>query len=316
MEQITKKQHYVQRAYLRSWAKNEKIWAYRKQASKIYPSDLMGVGQERYFYELEDLSDQEMDFLKKYIELKVPSDLQGINSDFHLMFNSHVEIRKKMEHKNLPENEISFLESEIEIIKKMNMEKAHGIMENLGSSLLNAREKKDFNFLNESEKLFEAMMYICFQYFRTRKMKNIMIKSFASEDHSITSKVWPQMSFILSTILAKSLSLDEKIKIYFLNNPSDVDFITGDQPIFNLVGDDLDSEGFAKNLELYYPLSPKVAMLIQFSNEPKEKIIYKNLITSEIQFYNSKLFEIAEDFIYSNSEDNLNAIKMGSQLNS
>ncbi|QQT55343.1 DUF4238 domain-containing protein [Sphingobacterium multivorum] len=196
------------------------------------------------------------------------------------------------------------------------MEKAHEIIENLGRFLLNARDKKDVDFLNESEKFFEAMMYICFQYFRTRKIKNIMMEAFATVEHFITSRVWPQMTFILSTVLAKSLSLDKNLRIYFLNNSSDVNFITGDQPIFNLLGDDLDSESFAKNLELYYPLSPKVAMLIKVSSEPKEMIIYKNLKTSEVLIYNSKLFEIAEDFIYSNSEDNLKDYKQGFQQKS
>lgn len=43
------KQHYVQRAYLKSWSNNEKIWAFRKETNKIYPSDLMGGGTGEIF---------------------------------------------------------------------------------------------------------------------------------------------------------------------------------------------------------------------------------------------------------------------------
>lgn len=50
--------------------------------------------------------------------MKVPPVLKGINNDFLIMFNSHVEIKKRMEHKKLSENVRSYLESEIVLMRR------------------------------------------------------------------------------------------------------------------------------------------------------------------------------------------------------
>jgi hypothetical protein len=59
---VVKRQHYVWRAYLRPWAKNERIWTNFKQLNKIQQPSLMGVAQEKYFYKLVDFTDSEEAF--------------------------------------------------------------------------------------------------------------------------------------------------------------------------------------------------------------------------------------------------------------
>lgn len=302
MNQITKRQHYVQKAYLKSWVSNKKIWAIRKESKKIYPSDLMGVAQERYFYKLEDLTEAEITFLENFISQKVPSVLQGLNRDFLYYFNAHLSMKNSLSRSNIADEKKEYIKKEIQDMIKMNMELAHGKIENLGSTLLKGIENNSFSFLNETEIFFETMMYISFQYFRTKKMKNIMMDAIDSERKIISSKIWPQMSYILSTILAKNLSLDKDICITILNSPEDMAFLTGDQPIINLLGEELDSDGYVKDLVLYYPLSPTKSMLIEFEKGENEKIKYKNLSKDEIVFYNSKIVELADDYIYANKE--------------
>ena len=64
--------HYVWRQYLRNFCSDsEKIFVLRNGES-IFETNLMNIGQEKYFYELSDLKTTEIRFLEDYtrIELK------------------------------------------------------------------------------------------------------------------------------------------------------------------------------------------------------------------------------------------------------
>jgi hypothetical protein len=116
MSKIKKKQHYVWRNYLRAWAEDEKIWTFLNKQNKVYKTNLMNVVQERYFYELIDLTDFEIKILKEYINGSHES-VQGWQSDFLLKFTIHTSLKKAFEknksdeiYKKLREIEINSME--------------------------------------------------------------------------------------------------------------------------------------------------------------------------------------------------------------
>ena len=55
MEELTKKQHYVPRFYLKAWCKpnTEQIQIYDVKTDKIRPANIEDVASERYFYDIE-----------------------------------------------------------------------------------------------------------------------------------------------------------------------------------------------------------------------------------------------------------------------
>ena len=69
MNQVTKKQHYIWRNYLRPWTDNNsttgRITCLRK--NKIFPTSLMNIAHENYFYNIHALSDLERQCIYKMV---------------------------------------------------------------------------------------------------------------------------------------------------------------------------------------------------------------------------------------------------------
>jgi hypothetical protein len=70
-----KLQHSVPRFYLRAWADREKI--YCLQDNEIRNPNIKGVGAENYFYRLQELSPEDVDFLREAIIKDSPEGLKA-----------------------------------------------------------------------------------------------------------------------------------------------------------------------------------------------------------------------------------------------
>ena len=69
MSELIKRQHYVPRHYLKAWSnKNESIQTLLKLQNKINNIKLTGVCQERYFYKVNTLSNDDINKLNNFID--------------------------------------------------------------------------------------------------------------------------------------------------------------------------------------------------------------------------------------------------------
>ena len=85
-----------------------------------------------------------------------------------------------------------------------------------------------------------------------------------------------------------------------LKNFTTESFFTSDQPIINLKSKDNGS--MPDEFVLYYPLSPKIAIIVNDNNVVNEiAILDKNVIRK----YNDKLINEAYDYIVSSNEEQL-----------
>ena len=84
--------------------------------------------------------------------------------------------------------------------------------------------------------------------------------------------------------------------LILLDSPPDARFITGDQPVLNLV-DELDDKGIALGFELYYPVSPTKAMILVNRASPRMSV---NRIPSieEMNGYNRRIVETHYEQLY------------------
>jgi len=148
MSDLKKRQHYVWRHYLRPWADGESIWTYFKELDKIVKPGLMGVAQEKYFYGLEDFTDEEIAFLKTFVDKTSPHVLKGLNSDFLTLFTSTSILKRQLAANANPKINRELIASEIKKIETNSMEDAHCIMENLGSKIIQCRSLEDLKELD------------------------------------------------------------------------------------------------------------------------------------------------------------------------
>lgn len=307
---IVKRQHYVWRHYLTPWSHKESIWTYLKEADKIIRSNLMGVAQEKHFYRLVDFTDAEEAFLEKYIGQFSPSLVKDLNLDFLQLFASTGKLKKQLDTSTNPELDKGKYAEEIRKLEINLMEISHGKMEALGHKLLGFRSLDDLKTIEKDDYLFDAIMFLCFQYFRTRSMRNSVLQSFAGGPYEeLASKSWNVLSYVSATTLAKNVSLDPHIKFIFIENNTANHFITSDQPVFNILNDQTDEKGEVTHLEFYYPITPNYALTIHFREDQVDKYVSKEADDDLVNYLNKKVLDNGDYFVFADSKELLEKIK-------
>jgi hypothetical protein len=309
MSSIKKRQHYVWRNYLRSWSENDNIWTHFKELNKTERPNLMGVAQERYFYRLIDFTVDEEVFLKLFVENISHPSVKDFNLDFFRMFTINRELKKALEQNKNPLINVAYFEEEIRKIEINLMEDAHTKMENMGEKLINYRNLEDLKTILHDDYHFDALMFLCFQYFRTRKMKNAVLKEHKGSKHEVLmEKSWNILSYAFATTLTRNIALNERLKFIFIHNNTDNHFTTGDQPVFNILGDKLDDNGNVIELELYYPLTPRHALNIHFREDQENQFEDKYADNELVNYLNRKVFENAEYYVFADTKEQLEKV--------
>ena len=112
------------------------------------------------------------------------------------------------------------------------------------------------------------------------------------------------LQHILANNLGSSLFLERKTyRIVFLRNVSSISFITGDQPVINM----LDPKTTTHDVELCYPLSPNLAITLMKDSTKfpgRERIV--NFL--EVERYNYEIYSMSEDQLYSSDSDYLQGL--------
>ena len=258
------RQHYVWRKYLKSWLVNGGIFCRTKD--KIFHTDLMNVAQCKNFYKIQRLSDAEVSFLRAFIRQMIPQ-LHDINEGWIDCFNQIYNVKDRLSGK-IPEDKISALLSKIEANI---LEELYAKIENDGSNYIDSILIKDIAFFEEPEDRLGFLNYLFYQYMRTKRMRDTVFMRVTGPYKSYIEKAWPLMVLIFATNMTYAWhGTDLSIKI-LLNNTSEL-FITGDQPIVNTYALGLPPDTPPEKVELYYPVSPTLAVLISERDSPKENI--------------------------------------------
>ena len=305
MSKLQKSQHYVWREYLRAWAPNEYIWTYFNKSRKTLQPNITGVAQENYFYELIEISSQEEIQLKEFIESMVDPSIMDLCSDFISAFTMPSKLKRIFKPHLTDEFTAShgiFREMEVNT-----MEKAHGIFEKAGAKFIKCRSIQELqSFMEVEDNYFNTMLFICFQYFRTKKIKENILRDIDSKKFPLI-KFWNIISFCMAIQLTKSLSLDPRV-IFIVFKSYKIPFLTCDQPAFNLKEEELNEKGKVKNFELYYPLSPDTAIVMQIANQPTEKFKEVQINPSMANYFNKIVIEKSRDFVFSSNQEQLNEL--------
>ena len=294
-----RKHHYVWRYYLNSWAKNNLIWCYRD--GKIFNPNLMGVAQSRDFYKLNEMKYEDMKIIyDSYIKPLNPN-LEKINKGWINLFNVVFLIRKFYE-----ENNINTLESTAlvnEYIHNLE-EELHAKIEKNATKYIKLILKEDVEFYRTNEGCAIFSHYICIQYFRTQKMKSNFMRNSEKFDIDIET-TWNVLSHIFATNISYGLYINkETYRMVLLKNNTGIEFITSDHPVINTCAIGLSETTAPEELELYYPLSPELAILITNNI----KIRNSNIIVPDkyqVENYNKIIVQESDSQIFASSKEAL-----------
>ncbi|NPE55987.1 DUF4238 domain-containing protein [Dickeya dadantii] len=349
----TERQHYVYRKYLSTWTDTltttGKLWCFRKESCSMFNPNLMGVGQQRHFYELSQLTELEKMMVVLLSHSKVKA-VQDTNPLFLLKKISDLERFEKMHQLLKTGNSLSpdvaqfsshFNEYDPKIYIEMRRqigENIQGQFEIAGLLGLEQLVIGDGSFFSDEESRTEFLSYVAMQYIRTDVMKTRQVDIFKNlsqesrrfkdniescdvilkkigipfdkykvknqieniDDYLDISKVYSYILFGLATELFYAFSVIHNPVLHILESSDSAKFITADQPIINLKADP-SGDAVSKGLALYFAVSPKYAVIIDFDGGD-----YKRNITSEeVLHYNKKIINYSKSQIYASNQEDL-----------
>lgn len=239
----------------------------------------MNIAQERDFYKLRDLTREEIKFLEGFCNGQ-RDPLRTTNLRWVKYFTAIFDLQRALLAKGLPAEEVMRLIDEAAIEQE---EELHGRIEQEAMVVLEALLVGDASFFKIPGERTKFFYFLCVQYTRTKKLKANALEGPRKLTAVKPDNIWNALSHIIATSLGQSL-IAYSYQLYFLRPGGEGVFITGDQPVINLHGTYLAPAETPRELELYYPISPKLAVLIT-TGPPANS----NLTDEEVGDYNQHI---------------------------
>jgi len=301
MSDLTANQHYVWQHYLRAWGAPRKIWCKRADQPEPFQTTPRNVGAQRFFYEFHELTPDDLAYLHQVISKSNDAKLRDLNRGWIDSFQMTFSIRDRLKSFEIEPALREELETTLREIERTLGERFHGATEDRGLPLIDALRLGDTSFYAEEAGWMGFIDYITHQYFRTAKLRNAMLAIENPLPHDMR-RTWPIEAFIYATNLASSLVRQRRdYRIVLLRNLSAIPFITGDQPVINLLGIEVEE------LDIYYPLQPDLAMIFTSSKAryPLDRVDVGQI---SVESYNHRIYGKSDTQIYGNDPTYLKAL--------
>lgn len=288
--------HYVWRYYLRSWAPNEKIACLME--GKAFESNIMGIGQKRDFYKLKELNSDDFAFIKKLAIDSSPKHFQSLHENLVNQFNLVFQLKELIKLRGIDDDGLNNL---FDMVIHNLEENLHTGIESMAKKYIESVLREDIEFYYTDAGCMDFMYFLCVQYMRTEKIRKSVLEAVGSVKTVNFEKIWNVLSHIFATNMGWVFYAERKsFKIILLKNETTKEFITGDQPVINTYANIGMSITPPDKVELYYPVSPRIAILISEKEEYKE--IHRKLLNeSDVVSYNNLIVSNSYSQVYATS---------------
>jgi hypothetical protein len=265
---------------------------------KIFETNLMGIGQKRDFYKLKELNPDDFALIKKIAVDTAPNHLQRQHENLMKQFDFVFQLRKLTKSRGINDH---VLNNHLDIAIHNLEENLHAGIENETIKYIESILQEDIEFYNTDEGCMDFIYFLCVQYMRTEKSKNSVLTAFSHVKTVNFEKIWNVLSHIFATNMGWVLYAGRKFfKMILLKNETSKELITGDQPVVNTYADIDVCKTPPNDIELYYPVSPKIAILISQKKEYKG-IRLKLLNENDVVSYNNLIIGNSHRQVYATS---------------
>jgi len=249
--------HLVPRFYLRAWANREEQ-VYCLQDGRILRPNVKNVCAQNYFYRLQALSQEDVDFLRTAIINDSPKALKAVHEQLIGAFTRPFALKQKLLAADSASPEAM---AQIErLIVELN-EDVHTSVEERFRPYLHAMIEGKLDFLKDPPRAAEFFWGLALQYMRTDYLKRAR-RPIERERLERYNRIANLLAHIVAFNAGFSLFLDRgSLTIMLLDNRTAVPFVTGDQPVINIAANPKSTKPPAR-FDLFYPLSPQKAMLL------------------------------------------------------
>ncbi|QDX25481.1 DUF4238 domain-containing protein [Sphingomonas suaedae] len=301
---IVKQPHYVWRYYLQAWEVSGKLQVLRNR-EKVFPAAAAKVAREGGFHRLRELSDSDVAFIKAVCIVK-GSAREKMHSDFldKLVFAQRI-CQAVVDGPN------AFPQDAIDAARKIlhdAEEEIQSSIETLGMPWLIALRKKDCSFLEEErESLF--YYFIAMQYMRSKAIQSSVLDALGESNLAVLKpmmeRTWPYQRHIHAVDVAANLFATRgEFNLIFLINKSEIPFIAGDWPLINTHAT-ASPRKIPEKFEIYYPLSPSLAMLYTPEREYGKSGTTIEIGYQMVTHFNDQIATASSEMIFADREDAL-----------
>jgi hypothetical protein len=298
-----RKQHYVWEHYLKAWAVDGQVWC-RRGGERRFHTSTENIAHRRDFYRLKEMSERDVQVVETLIS-KMSEEARRAARGWLPHFQLFHEAKRRLEASGRGSRDRD-LERQIDIGINNSEEDLHASVEDRAIPLLAALRDGDDSILGGAERFAEFSWFIAMQYMRTpgvmrRSIEAIrgMIPGFSIEAS------WGLMRTIFATNIGGSLYARRgALRLTFLDAPAELEFVTGDQPIVNTRAVDVGTDAPPTELELFYPLTPTRALLMDF-DFGRALTERRALSAEEATAFNQMICSESEGQIFARSENAL-----------
>ena len=282
------------------WVEEGQMYCLRNGV--IFKANPVNLAVENYFYKIDLINTQEYELIKMLGLPKAQAPfLKEINNGWLKFFDNIFFLLKLAKSANVRFIE-KFMSSQI-------MEDFCCKTEEGGIYLIDLLNQ-NLDFWKDEDKRIDFLFYLFFQYLRTKRMRNAClnvwddaVKKSCNNLPTLSSVGYMILSVLLSSNMAYAFS-KESASIKLIKNNSNSNFITGDQPVVNVIQDKKEGESYPKDVELYYPISPKLGVFISYSE--KFSLGYGDVVNvDEVNYLNNLIVDNHEEQLFGNRKEDL-----------
>ncbi|WP_405338011.1 DUF4238 domain-containing protein [Fibrobacter sp.] len=302
LEEIEKKidadivynQHYVPRCYLRAWlGGNGKLECYDKSNTRTFYPSVENVANEHYFYTAASLTKEQMTFLYDMWIADTQDPLKSLLMGWIKCFSLKDALMAFCKQVNW--------NAAANWYEKNTEEKFYSIIEGKIPIWREKLESFDSTYWSDEDNEIEFIFWIVLQFIRTPLMQDKYIeaaKKAGGELEKLSLNTQNVYRLIFATRFAHNIIMSDDMKIFPFVNKTGIQFITSDQPVVNVCASYKPlGELSYYDLELYYPISPEIAVLIS----PKDcytKWRSIELNQGQVNAYNQVIEKMSKRFIF------------------
>jgi hypothetical protein len=223
-----------------------------------FSTNPVNIGQERDFYRLAILSLEDEDFARKMIDVPGANpSLVKLNMGWLDTLAAPSRLRRLLQSRSLTDDTLEKAIRDVEIQAEENL---HSRIEGPAKRHLEYLRAGDSGFWHVDTDARDFAFFVSLQHLRTKAMRERVLNVTDSRIAGQVERTWPILRLAFATNIGWSLYSDRaRWQIRMLSAAEELRFITGDQPILNL----LPQTGNEDDLALYYPVSPEKAALLQ-----------------------------------------------------
>lgn len=265
----SRRQHHVWRRYLEAWSTGGQIQCL--QDGRVFGTNVVNVAVQRDFYKLHTLTDADLLTIRLMFGGSSPA-AKKVLDRFIAMFGLYGRLRAEAERHGGPAEDQNFLRRQMTVAE----EDWHAELEGEIGPVFEAIRRRDMSFYSDPDLSAAFTHFLSLQHFRTRGLKERMLASVAqdralallAERHGFSlQRSWNIVVQMFAVNVGAALFAERNSRpLVLLENTTDTPFVTGDQPVVNLLGARTVGEP-TKLVALYYPVSPWLAVVLDEAEE-------------------------------------------------